>query len=142
MGLLSYFIAEFSSYNSISISFSRFSVRLGEEEPSFESLWQKSTNNRMASTNQLDNTIYVGGLSMLRFVVAANMTMNDGDTSHYRLRVSLVPAKIGKKYVIEHAFIHSYVLYLLSSIKSSFHKKPIKVKSFMSIDENVSTSDS
>ena len=50
----------------------------------------------MASTNQLDNTIYVGGLASLRFVAAANMTMNDGDTTHYRLRVSFVPANIGK----------------------------------------------
>lgn len=50
----------------------------------------------MASTNQLDNTIYVGGLAALRFVAAANMTMNDGDTTHYRLRVSFVPANIGK----------------------------------------------
>ena len=50
----------------------------------------------MASTNQLDNTIYVGGLASLRFVAAANMTMNDGETTHYRLRVSFVPANIGK----------------------------------------------
>jgi len=73
---------------------SKFSVRLGLDEPSYESLWQKSKNNRMASTNQLDNTIYVGGLASLRFVAAANMTMNDGDTTHYRLRVSFVPANI------------------------------------------------
>ena len=73
----------------------RFSVRLGDDEPTYESLWQKSTHNRMASTNQLDNTIYAGGLATLRFVAIANMTMNEGDTSHYRLRVSLVPAKIG-----------------------------------------------
>lgn len=73
---------------------SKFSVRLGLDEPSYESLWQKSKNNRMASTNQLDNTIYVGGLAALRFVAAANMTMNDGDTTHYRLRVSFVPANI------------------------------------------------
>ena len=72
-------------------------MRLGDDEPTYETLWHKSTNNRMASTNQLDNTIYAGGLSTLRFVAIANMTMNEGDTSHYRLRVSLVPAKIGNE---------------------------------------------
>ena len=56
----------------------------------------------MASTNQLDNTIYVGGLSGLRFVAAANMTMNGGDTMHYRLRVSFVPANIGNFQVYFH----------------------------------------
>ena len=48
----------------------------------------------MASTNQLSNTIYVGGMAQLRFVAAANMSMDDGDTLHYKLRLSLVPPNI------------------------------------------------
>ena len=63
---------------------SQFSVKLSDQVPSYQDMWEKSQNNRMASTNQLDNTIYVGGMSNLRFVVAANMTMNEGDTLHYR----------------------------------------------------------
>lgn len=73
---------------------SQFSLKLSDEEPTFEDMWAKSSNNRMASTNQLDNTVYVGGMAQLRFVAAANMTMNEGDTLHYRLRVSLVPSNI------------------------------------------------
>ena len=73
---------------------SRFTVKLSDDEPSFEDMWQKTKDNKMASTNQLDNTVYVGGISKLRFVAAANMTMNEGDTLHYRLRLSLVPSNI------------------------------------------------
>ena len=73
---------------------SQFSVKLSDKTPNFSEMWEKSTNNRMASTNQLDNTIYVGGMGSLRFVVAGNMTMKEGDTRHFRLRLSLVPDKI------------------------------------------------
>ena len=65
---------------------SKFTVKISDSPPTFHQLWEKSKDNKMASTNQLDNTVYVGGMTKLRFVAAANMTMNEGDTLHYQLR--------------------------------------------------------
>jgi len=73
---------------------SRFTVKLGDRVPEFQEMWEKSKNNKMATTNQLSNTIYVGGMAQLRFVAAANMSMDDGDTLHYKLRLSIVPPNI------------------------------------------------
>jgi len=73
---------------------SRFTVKLGNRVPEFQEMWAKSKDNKMASTNQLSNTIYVGGMSQLRFEAAANMSMDEGDTLHYKLRLSLVPPNI------------------------------------------------
>ena len=36
-------------------------------------MWDKSQDNRMASTNDLENTIYVGGMSALRYVQSNQM---------------------------------------------------------------------
>ena len=74
--------------------FFRFTVKLGNRVPEFQEMWAKSKDNKMASTNQLSNTIYVGGMSQLRFEAAANMSMDEGDTLHYKLRLSLVPPNI------------------------------------------------
>ena len=65
-------------------------MKLGDKVPRFEDLWVKSTDNKMASSSQLDDTIYVGGISQLRAVVAANMTMNEGETLHYRYLQSIL----------------------------------------------------
>ena len=73
---------------------SRFSVQLSDTLPQFKEMWAKNKYSDRAMSNNLDDTIYVGDMHKLRFIVAANMTMNEGDTLHYRLRVSLVPSNI------------------------------------------------
>ena len=58
-------------------------------------MWAKNNYVDRAQSNNLDDTVYIGEMhKKLLFLVVANMTMNEGDTLHYRLRVSLVPNNI------------------------------------------------
>ena len=58
-------------------------------------MWAKNNYVDRAQSNNLDDTVYIGEMhKKLLFLVVANMTMNEGDTLHYRLRVSLVPSNI------------------------------------------------
>jgi hypothetical protein len=52
---------------------SKFAVKLSDKVPSFSDMWIKSSNNGLASTNQLDNTVYIGGIPKLRFVSVFNI---------------------------------------------------------------------
>lgn len=70
---------------------SRFSISLGNPVPGFSDMWNGAANRPVS--DQLDDTIYAGG-GAIRMLAVANMTMNEGDILHYRLRVALVPAKI------------------------------------------------
>ena len=74
---------------------SRFSVQLSDVLPQFKEMWAKNNYVDRAQSNNLDDTVYIGEMhKKLLFLVVANMTMNEGDTLHYRLRVSLVPNNV------------------------------------------------